>query len=563
MGKDLFVERGIVPPSEGKDLFAEYDISHVAEEKAKKANEAFAEAIKPKEASLGEKALATGAAALTGLAAPMAGAAEYFGIKRPAQLIKEVSDTTGQIAPVAAPVAEFAGSVLSPMPTKVGNVAARLLPKAQTIGRMATQGAVGAAFNPLGTIEDKDYLDFLAQKAGQIGEGGVLGGAFGKLGQTIMNPKVAEKLQMLKDMGMKYFTPGQLASQIPFVGKMIQGIEGKATSIPLAGSFIEKGIRTAAEDMNKAMANKVLANMGEKLPKGMKAGDEMIDYMNQKISDAYEKITPKLHISNLPYKSPASPTGFTTTTKALVDKLRDVTQDLPSDPKYDLAGMVRNEFDKHILSPLTQKGALTGEEFRNAEKNLGNVAFRYIKHPELHDVGVALRELQGELRKELIYQNPHLADKLRGIHDAFIQHLPIERAAGYVGAEGRVFSPSQLQSAVKAEAKGKGKFASGSGAFYPESQAALDVMGKTISDSQTAGRLATGALLTGGGYGLAGIPGVIQSLALPTIGAASIYNRPVMGALTTLATGKRPEMIRNLEPVISGGIARGTGASVD
>ena len=163
-------------------------------EKAQKANEAFAEAAKPKEASLGEKALATGAAALTGLAAPMAGAAEYLGIKRPAQLIKEVSETTGQIAPVAAPVAEFAGSVLSPMPTKVGNVAAGLLPKAQTLGRMATQGAVGAAFNPLGTAEDKDYLDFLAQKAGQIGTGGGLGGAFGKLGQTIMNPKVSEKM---------------------------------------------------------------------------------------------------------------------------------------------------------------------------------------------------------------------------------------------------------------------------------------------------------------------------------------------------------------------------------
>lgn len=532
-------------------------------EKAQKANEAFAEAAKPKEASLGEKALATGAAALTGLAAPMAGAAEYLGIKRPAQLIKEVSETTGQIAPVAAPVAEFAGSVLSPMPTKVGNVAAGLLPKAQTFGRMATQGAVGAAFNPLGTAEDKDYLDFLAKKAGEIGTGGVLGGAFGKLGQTIINPKVSEKMQMLKDMGMKYFTPGQLASQIPLVGKMIQGIEGKATSIPLAGSFIEKGIRTAAEDMNKAMANKVLGNMGEKIPKGMQAGDEMINYMNERIADAYEKITPKLHISNLTYKDPLSSTGFTTTTKALVDKLRDVTQGVPSDPKYDLAGMVRHEFDKYILTPLTQKGALTGEEFRNAEKNLGNVAFRYMKNPELYDVGVALRELQGELRKELIYQNPNMAKELRGIHNAFIQHLPIESAAGYVGAEGRVFSPSNLQSAVKAEAKSKGKFASGKGAFYPESQAALDVIGKTISDSQTAARLGIGAFLTGGGYGLAGIPGAIQSLAFPTIGAASIYNRPVMGALTTLATGRRPDVIRNIEPAISGGIARGTGLSVD
>jgi hypothetical protein len=554
MGRDLFMEFGVAPSDEGRDLFAEAGISpkKSAEERARKANEAFIEASKPKEPTFGEKALATGAAALTGLAAPMAGAAEYLGIKRPAQLIKEVSETTGQIAPVAAPVAEFAGSVASPMPTKIGNVAAGLLPKAQTLARMATQGAVGAAFNPLGTAEDKDYLDFLSKKAGQIGEGGIFGGVLGKSGQAIMNPQVSARLQMLKDMGMKYFTPGQLASQIPLVGTALREGEAKSTSIPFVGSAIEKGIRTAASDMNKAMVNKVLGNMSEKVPKNIKAGDEMIDYMNQRIANAYDEIIPKLHISNLPYKDPTSSTGFTTTTKSLVDKLRDVTQDLPSDPKYDLAGMVRNEFDKHILLPLTQKGSLTGEEFRNAEKNLGNVAFRYSKNPELHDVGVALRELQGELRKELIYQNPQLADKLRGIHNAFIQHLPIERAAGYVGAEGRVFSPSQLQSAVRAEAKGKGKFASGKGAFYPESQASLEVLGKNIPDSGTAGRLGW-ATLPFHGWGT--IPAAL--------GASAIYNRPVMGALSTLATGKRPDIIRSIEPAISGGIARGTGQSLD
>ena len=114
-----------------------------------------------------------------------------------------------------------------------------------------------------------------------------------------MNPKVSEKMQMLKDMGMKYFTPGQLASQIPLVGKALREGEAKSSSIPFVGSIIEKGITTAAEDMNKAMANKVLANMGEKIPKDMKAGDEMINYMNQKIADAYEQITPKLHISKI------------------------------------------------------------------------------------------------------------------------------------------------------------------------------------------------------------------------------------------------------------------------
>jgi hypothetical protein len=215
-----------------------------------------------------------------------------------------------------------------------------------------------------------------------------------------------------------------------------------------------------------------------------------------------------------------------------------------------MAGMVKEEFDKYILDPLTKLSTgkvMSGEEFRNAEKNLGRVAFGYMKDPKFYDVGVALRDLQGELRRELSFQNPKIAEELRGIHDAFIRHLPVERAASFIGAENRIFNPSQFQSAVKAETKGKGKFASGQGTFYPESQAALDVLGKTIPDSGTAGRLGVGAVTSGLGNAVAGIPGAIKALAIPTVTAAALYNKPAMGALTKLAT-ERPEIMKKMAP---------------
>lgn len=509
------------------------------------------------EPSFGEKALAAGVAGLAGLASPMAGAAQLVGINRPAEVVRDVMKSASEVAPVAAPVAEFAGSVLSPLPWKLGSLAEKgvsMIPQAgkSIVARMGAQGATGAALSPLGTEKDKDYLNFLQEKAKQIGEGGVFGALVGKGTQAVLNPQVSEKMQMLKDLGMKYFTPGQLSSQIPFVGQALREGEAKSTSIPFVGSVIEEGIRTAASDMNKALANKVLANMGEKLPQNIKSGEKMIDYLNQRISDAYDAITPKLNIANLSYKDPTSPVGFTTTTKALTDKVRDLTQGMPSSKENNMAGIVQEEFNKYILEPLAKKGSMTGEEFRRAEKNLGNVAFSYMKNPQFYEVGSALRELQGELRKELIYQNPKMAKELRGIHDAFIQHLPIERAASYLGAEERIFSPAQLESAVKAQAKGKGMFASGKVPFYPESQAALSVMGKRIPDSGTAGRLGW-ATLPLHGFGT-----------LPAAAAAGmIYNRPVMGALTQMATGKRPEIIQRLEPEISGGLARASGAQID
>lgn len=554
MGRDLFAEAGISPNDIGRDLFAEAGIDPNAEaqkEKARKANERFTESIQPKDATFGDKALATGAAALTGLAAPMAGAAEYLGIKRPAQLIRNVSETTGQIAPTAAPVAEFLGSVLSPMPTKAGNFVAGLLPKAQTVARMGTQGAVGAAFNPLGTAEDKDYLDFLYSKAGQIGEGGILGSIFGKGSQMLLNPKVTEKMQMLKDMGMKYFTPGQLASQIPYVGNILQNVEGKSTSIPIVGPIIEHGVKTAAADFNRAIGNKVLREMGESVPKSVKSGDELINYVNKRISNAYDEITPKLSISNL-----FDRTNNTTTIGNLLDKVDDFTSGMPNASGNNLSGMVKDEFQRLILDRLDKVGNLSGEQFRNAEKNLGNVAFSYLRNPQLYEVGVALRKLQGELRKVLADQNPALKDQLDGIHKAFREHLPMERAASKLGAKDRIFSPQQFESAISAETKGKGQFASGRSLMYPESQAALSVLGRTIPDSGTAGRVANLAAL-------ATFPAHFQQSLPAAAATAALYNKPVMGALTSLATGQRPELIRRLEPTVSGGIARGTGQSVD
>jgi hypothetical protein len=288
--------------------------------------------------------------------------------------------------------------------------------------------------------------------------------------------------------------------------------------------------------------------MGEKVPKDVKAGEELIEYVNSRVSDAYNKITPQLSLTNATYKSPASTTGFTTTTKALNDKLADVTQGLPSAQGNNLGDMVRSEFNRYILEPLATKGKMTGKEFRDAEKNLGRVAYSYMRNPQYYDVGIALRELQSELRRELIYQNPKVAKELQGIHLAFRRHLPMERAASYVGAEGRVFGPSQFESAVKAETKGKGQFASGQGLMYPESQAAVNVLGKKVPDSGTAQRLMNAtALMTA--------PLHWKASLLPTLATGSLYNVPAMKGMTALATD-RPEAMRKLGEPVRGGLSQ-------
>jgi hypothetical protein len=562
------------------DNYSQEDLLSQYQQYSKPSEEKFVEpaASKPAVAppadfahSEAAKYLAPVASAGVGLAKPIAGAAEYLGIGAPARYLNQASQELIKMGGMPSQIAELGGEVLSPVPTKLLGLASKGMKyapmaakgledlfKESVLAKSAAQGATAAALNPTDTTKDQSYTDFLGKKAEQVGLGGATGAALGKAGQVALNPKVTAEVQKLKDLGMKYFTPGQLAGQVPMIGKLLHSIEQKATSLPIAGGIVEQGLKTSAGDFNRALGNEVLKPMGQTLPKTVKPGEDMISYLNDRIENAYDTITPKLSLKNVIYNDPASPTGITSTVKKFNDKLAEVTQGLPSAKGNDMQGMVHDEFDKHILNPLyrltQQNGQMTGEEFRAAEKNLGRTAFNYMKNPATYDVGAALKDLQGELRKELANQNPALAKELNGIHQAFIRHLPVERAASYVGAQGRVFTPSQFESAVKAETKGKGRFASGQSTFYPESQAALNVLGRTSPDSGTAARAGVGALLTGGGYGAAGIPGAVNALALPAIGAGALYNQPVMGALTKLAT-ERPEFMKRAAPAVQSGLS--------
>lgn len=506
---------------------------------------------------------ATLAATAGGTLQPVAGALQYAGMDKPAKMLKEASDAFKQIGGTSAKVGEFVGEMASPLTLKaaqLGEKAVKAIPAVSksVVARSAGAGAGGSALMP--TEPTDSYGDFLTEKLKQVGLGGAGGAAMGKATQMAMAPQVSEKMKMLKDMGMKYFTPGQLMSDIPFVGKGVQAAEKALTSLPVTGSLIRGGLQTSQEDFNRAIANKVLGSMGEKVPKDIPAGERMVEYVNQRISDAYDALTPHLKVQNITYKDPTSPQGFTTTVKALNDKLKDVTYNLPSSTDLPLSKMVHDEFNRLILNPLLKQGGMSGEEFRAAEKALGKIANTYMRDPTKYEVGIALKELQSELRNELVNQNPALASVLQGIHQSFRQHLPFERAAGYVGAENRVFSPGQFESAVRAQSQGKGQFASGQSPLYKESQAGLDVLGRSIPSSGTAERMLTNKALglATEGVGAVFAPQVMVPLAM----SGMLYNKPAMSVLSKLATD-RPQVMKQLAPAATqaGAIAGGLSAS--
>jgi hypothetical protein len=270
-------------------------------------------------------------------------------------------------------------------------------------------------------------------------------------------------------------------SQVPFVGKPIQAFESNLTSLPFAGTMIGYGQRVAAEDFNKAMANQVLRPLGESVPKDVKAGNELLSFVDDKIANAYRGIEGKFDFKII--TDPATNSNTITRLNNVVDR---ASIDLVPEAAETVSKIVKRSF----YEPLLKTYGLSGAQFRTAEKSLGAQANTLIRssNPIDRDAGFAIRNFQDALRNELTRQNPQVGRELMGIHDAFKKYLRIERAAAYRGADEGVFNPSQFKAATESLAGRKGT-ATGKGIFMPESQAAIDVLGKTVPDSATAGRL--------------------------------------------------------------------------
>lgn len=508
----------------------------------------------------GQTAGATALAGAAGVLKPAAGAAQFLGINKPAQVLNKLTKTAEDIGGAPATVADIAGQVVSPIPTKVAGVlgkvpgvsqaatrAGQVLDKS-VLAKSAAQGAGAAALTPTSGLE-QDYADFLAQKAKDVSLGAGLGAVAGKTGQLIFDPKVAEKVKMLQELGMKYFTPGQLMSQsgklgpVDF-GRMVRTAEEAMTSTPITGSLIQHGQEIATRDFNRAMGNQVLKPLNEALPKDVRPGHDMINYLYDKIDDTYRNLEKVISFSDK-----VSPVTGSTTMSRMNAATDRIMKDLVPEAAENVVKSLNRTFFTPLIGPQGKYG-LNGKEFRAIESSLGAQAKTWMSSadPIVRTQGMALRDFQEELRNELARQNPAVGKQLREAHEAFKRYLRVEKAAALRGADEGVFSANQMRSAAESMA-GRRATARGTGMAVPETQAAAAVLGKGLPDSGTAARLMTP-------YALRRLTDI--GAMVPLLGAGLIYNKPVMGALTTLAT-RRPEAMRQLGEPVRGGLSEVSG----
>lgn len=445
-------------------------------------------------------------------------------------------------------------------PAKGGELAGQILPmllapeigavsKLGPLSQMAVKGGAQAMATPTEANPEQGYLDYLKSKGMQGLEGMGMGAAMGKAGQMIMNPTVSQGMQQLKDLGMKYFTPGQLMSEMPVIGPMAQNIEKKLSSLPLAGSMITASLGKSFEDFNKAMGNKILAPLKEKIPDNVPAGKQMIEYIQNKVGDLYNDVLQNASLKNDFYDKATK----TLPQERLFNALANTTKNL--NPKQ--SNIIEHDVVNNILNDLDMQKYYNGEQFRNQEQYLSEEANKHFTNGNAV-MGRAYQNFLNAFRKELEIQNPSAAGMLSKAHAVFKGLQPVEAASAMRGATEGVFTPQQLEGRIAQSAGRSGK-ASGTGENVGLSEAATRILGQNVPDSGTAGRLLAASLVNKPAASLVEAGANKLTGMLPLLATGAVYNPASMRLLTKMAQD-RPEVMREMAPAVSGALFQLGGA---
>jgi len=406
----------------------------------------------------------------------------------------------------------------------IGNVAspanlaiATKLPAAATLaGRIGVGALGGAGSSALNPVMDGD---FWKGKGEQVATGALFGGSVpavtGGLARVISpNASKNANVALLKSEGIK-----------PTIGQTLGGwantMEEKAQSLPIVGDAITAARQRANDQMNKAAFNRALAPIGEKLPNAQELGGSAVEYTSARLGQAYDNLLPKL--------TTQADAQFGTG----VQSLKAMVNQGALDPKYS------NLFDKtlkdRVLDKFQGQNAMTGQTLKDTESFLTNEIKRFgmSQDPDARLLGDAYEQLQNELRSLVMRSNPQHADELKAINTGWANFKRVQNAAAKVGSDEGVFTPAQLQNAVRAldKSKDKARFAEGNALMQDLSGAAKSQMGGKIADSGTVGRL----MLGGGALGAAMVNPLIPA---GLLAGATAYT-PAMQSLLRGAVSNR------------------------
>lgn len=390
-------------------------------------------------------------------------------------------------------------------------------------GGPIVQGTLGGALQGFGAGEGG-----LTNRAQSGGVGALTGGLTATLasflGKALSQPNVSPDVRTLLDAKVP-LTPGQI------LGGTAKKIEDRATSAPIIGDMIAARQGDSIAGMNRAVADRALAPIGQTLPKSVAAGRATVAYVKKAMGDAYDAVLSKMGAH------PNDP-QFASDMQAVIT---GAGSKLPPEQLAKFNSILKAQIEGKFTKPGT---VINGDTIKGIESELSKEIKGYGAGSwDDQKLASALSDAQTAFRGTLARQNPTYAPDLQKVNQAYAQYAVLRRAGKAVGNDGGVFSPAQLQGAVAGadSSAGKGAFASGTARMQDLSDAAKNVLPSKVPDSGTAGRVWQGALALGSG---AAATHMVPGSAIPAAAALgtgiAAYTTPGQALLRTLLTAQRP-----------------------
>lgn len=396
-------------------------------------------------------------------------------------------------------------------------------------GKMAVGAGVGAGSAASMPVQNtNNYWGEKAQQAGLGATGGAAAPLVGSAIGRVLNPQTAPEVKSMLKEGVK-LTAGEIA------GGAVKRAEDIMGSIPVVGSIVKGAQTRSIESLNKAAINRSLSPIGKSLPKDINMGREAIEYANNELSQAYDNLLPKL-------------TGKVDSTFISdLNNLSNMVQSdyIMNDASKQAYGKILNEL---VVNRLSNNGSMTGQAIKEIEGNLGELSIKLAKSNTPSDVQLSsvLKETQKTLRGMVERANPQYAKELNAINEGYANFKRVQKASTSAGAQEGVFTPSQLQAAVRGADKTKDKaaFARGQALMQDLSDPAKSRMLASIPNSGTVDR----AL----GYGVAATGGtaLLNPWTAP-LGAAALAYTPAGRKMAEILLTQRPDVSRKIGGAVS------------
>ncbi len=454
-----------------------------------------------------------------------------------ADTLKEVRNKINKFRqdnPVAAYGTEIAGAILP-------SVAAAFIPGGQAVAA-STVGRVGQAAKALGLGKKGQTV----AKSSAVGAGGSglygfgagegledsikSAGVSAAIG-AVANPAIqavapritqsAKELLKPNKLGIPQgveLTPGQAVGDSGLIGKGLKTLEEKVSgNVFLIGDAVESALQRSQKGFNKAAVEEALKDINVKVPKNLE-GRRLIGFGQNVLKSQYAKTLGKMKLTD---------------EAAMNSEISKLTNDLSDEIKKDIT----DRASRYITKKFTD-GQMSGNNIKKAQTLLRRDIQRLQRSGSELDAqkADALMDIRSVLSNELQKANPKLAPVLNNIDKSYGK-FEIVRNASIRRKVSEDFTPGDLlQASAKSDVtKRQSKFSSGDARMQNFAQNAQNIIGSTVPNSGTAGRMEANRMLTGGGMGI-GATQVDPLTAGLTVASPLMYSRfgvPITRALVS------------------------------